>query len=160
MRRGTCSRPAALALCLAIASGASCSTFRAATPEGFVVLPDQRAAGYDYRATTADGLVLAVRAIANEPRGDRAFWGKAIVNRLRTMGGYALLAERPVRCATGLEGTAYRFGHDESGKPHLYDVALFVTDDEIFVLEAGGARPLFEANAAKVDAFVSGFRPR
>jgi hypothetical protein len=130
-------------------------SFEATTPPGFVELEDQEA--YDYRATNADGLVLAVREIDHEPKGQMAFWTRAIENRMRQRGGYALLGTRDVKSKNGLDGKQLRFGHDESGTPHLYYVTVFVTDKHIFVLEAGGTKELMEKNAADVDAAVANF---
>ncbi|MBK7580983.1 MAG: serine/threonine protein kinase [Myxococcales bacterium] len=131
-------------------------SFEATTPPGFVELEDQEA--YDYRATTADGLVIAVREIDHEPKGSMAFWTRAIENRMRQRGGYALLGTRDVKTAGGLDGKQLRFGHDESGKPHLYYVTLFVTDKYIFLLEAGGTKELVEKQSAELDQAVQGFR--
>ena len=133
-----------------------CSTFKAKTPPGSVELEDHEAR-YDYRATTPDGVVLAVRALPNEPRGDESFWSQAIEGRLRHRGGYALLDSRSVKSADGVAGKQLRFGHDEGARPHLYYLTLFVTEDHIFLVEAGGAKDLVERETAKIDAFVSGF---
>jgi hypothetical protein len=138
---------------------AGCRPFQAATPAGFVTLADQEPY-YDYRATTADGVVLGVRAIDNEPYGDEGFWTQAISNRMRTLGGYALLETRPVTCQTGAAGKQLRFGHDEGSTPHLYHLTVFVTAKRIFLLEAGGPKEMVERDAAKLDAFVAQFRLR
>jgi hypothetical protein len=144
---------------LALLAAAGCETFRAQTPAGFVALEDPKRR-YDYRATTHDGVVLGVRAMANEPRGDEGFWAQAVTERLRQQGGYALLETRPVKTDSGLTGRQLRFGHDQGARPHLYQVTLFVTRKRIYLLEAGGARPLMEREAARVDGFVTHFEPR
>ncbi len=148
-------------LCLAITllGAAGCGhSFEATTPPGFVELEDQEA--YDYRATTADGLVIAVREIDHDPKGEIGFWTRAIENRMRQRGGYALLSTKDVKTGGGLPGKQLRFGHDESGKPHLYTVTIFVTDDHIFLLEAGGTKELVEKQSAELDAFVEKFRAK
>lgn len=131
--------------------------FQTATPPGFVELEDQESYGYDWRATTADGLVVAVRDIANEPKGPLEFWTRAIENSLRQRGGYALLGRRDVKNAQGLTGVELRFGHDEAQKPHLYTVTIFVTDSHIYLLEAGGSKEQMEANAKELARWVQGF---
>ena len=132
-----------------------CQHFKASTPTGFVELTDQEPR-FDYRATSHDGVVLAVRALPNEPRGDLDFWTRAIEHRLRHQGGYALLDTRPVKDARGLEGRQLRFGHDEGSRPHLYYLTLFVTK-RIFLVEAGGARDLVQREGPRIDAFVGSF---
>jgi hypothetical protein len=136
-----------------------CVPFRVATPPGFVALKDQRPS-YDYRAVSADGVVLAVRAIDHTPRGDLDFWVRAVEKQVRLLGGYALLKKEPVTAAAGLQGTQLRFGHDEGRTPHLYQVTLFVTPARIFLLEAGGTKAGVEAAAAQIDQAVRSFTPR
>ena len=146
---------AMLALLGAVGCGPS---FEAKTPAGFVELDDD-ASTYDYRSTSADGVVMAVRELDHDPKGEPEFWVKAIKNRMRERGGYALIDEKPVQSADGVKGTQLRFGHDEdSGKPHYYYVTLFVTDDALFLLEAGGTKDLMTANSKKIDQAVREFR--
>jgi len=137
----------------ALAAFACTPTF--ATPKGFVDL--DQGGTYDQRATTADGLVLAGREIENDPEGDLAFWSHAVENQMRMRGGYALLEKRNVKTFEGHDGVELRFGHDEGNKPHLYSVALYVTqgniwrDGTIYLIEAGGPKELVEKNRASID---------
>jgi hypothetical protein len=114
-------------------------------PPGFV---EVEGSSYTFRASTADGLVLAVREIEHEPKGDLEFWGRAIENELRLDRGYALLATRDVKTNKGIVGRQLRFGHDEDARPHLYWVSVFVTDGYLYVVEAGGTKEQVEANEA------------
>jgi len=144
------------------ALGALACTPTFAMPKGFVELDEQ--GSYDQRATTPDGLVLAGREIENDPEGDLAFWSRAVENQMRLRGGYALLGKRPVRTASGRVGEELRFGHDEGNRPHLYYVALFVTegtfwsDGTIYLIEAGGPRELVEKNTASIDWAIANAR--
>jgi hypothetical protein len=139
------------------AGAAACGpSFTATTPSGFVVLEDEEA--YDYRATTADGLVVAVREIDHEPRGELGFWIRALENQMREQGGYALLATRDVKSLDGVPGKKLEFGHDEGNTPHLYSIALFVTESKLFLLEAGGTRELMDAHSREVDSAIRNFR--
>jgi hypothetical protein len=131
-------------------------SFQAATPPGFVELEDQHA--YDYRATTADGLVISVREIEHEPKGEMDFWKRAIENQMRQRGGYALLGSRDVKSADGIDGKQLRFGHDEQAAPHLYYVTIFVTKKHIHLLEAGGTKALMEQHAEQLDWAIKNFR--
>lgn len=152
-----------LALCLAVVgslAAAGCGrSFVPATPPGFVDLGDSYPDG-EYRATTADGAVLGIRAFDNEPKGELAFWSRALENRMRENGGYALLTKQPLTSRGGLVGAELDFGHDEGSTPHLYRVALFVTDKKIFVLEAGGAKVEMDRQAAQIDWAFKGFQPK
>lgn len=115
--------------------------FRIHTPTGFLELDDSH---YAYRASTADGVVAAVRVI-EEPlaaqRGDLAFWERAVVLRLVRERGYAHLSSSDVRSRDGSPGRELVFGHDEGGKAYVYKVRLFDAQDRLFVLEAGGPKP-------------------
>jgi hypothetical protein len=136
--------------------GACGASFEAAPPPGFVELEEEDGA-YAHRALSADGLVIAVREIEHEPKGELAFWVRAIENRMRQRGGYALLDTRDVSCWSGQQGKQLRFGHDEGDQPHLYTVTVFVTDDYIYVLEAGGSKELMEKHAAEIEQAITGF---
>jgi hypothetical protein len=121
------------------------------TPPGFV---EVEGAPYDYRASSADGLVVSVRAIEHEPKGDLAFWVRAMENELRLGRGYALLTTSDVKTAKGLVGKELHFGHDEGVTPHLYWVALFVTKSTLYVIEAGGTKELVEKNQTLLDQAI------
>jgi hypothetical protein len=130
---------ALLALGLGLFSAGCGRPFVPATPPGFVEL-ENLYEDNEYRAATADGVVLGIRVIDNDPKGETAFWVRAIENRMREVGGYALLEKRPVKDRTGLDGTQLRFGLDLGKTPHLYWLSIFVTEDRIFLLEAGGTK--------------------
>jgi hypothetical protein len=148
----------ALALTCAAALLGCGRPFVPATPPGFVDLGD-RYGNREYRATTADGVVVGVRAFDNDPRGDLAFWSQIIEKRLRESGGYALLGKSDVKCRSGLPGVQLRFGHDEGKQSHLYLLAIFVDEDHVFLVEAGGAKPDVERHHPQIDWAVRNFLP-
>jgi len=149
---------ASLSLSLALFS-AGCRPFVPATPPGFVELED-RYDSHEYRATTADGVVIGIRSFNNEPKGDRAFWVKALENRIRDTGGYALLDKREVSNRGGLTGTQLRFGHDEADDPYLYNLTIFVTDKRVFLVESGGPKAQVERLSEQLDWSVKNFLQR
>lgn len=146
---------ASLALLAIVAAACGGPQINHPTPKGFVEL--EARGPYGYRAVTADGLVIAARAIEHEPKGEVSFWTKAVANQLR-QSGYALLEERDVQTESGLAGKQLRFGHDEGERPHLYWVTLFVTDANIYVLEAGGTKQQIEASAEQIEWAIKNFR--
>lgn len=154
MTRPAClSCPAALLALLLPACHASHAT---SAPKGFVELDES--SGYDFRATSADGLVIAAREIDNDPESGLTFWSRAVENAMRQRGGYALLETRDSAIAGGVPARQLRFGHDEGSRPHLYYVTLAVTDGAIYLLEAGGEKSLVERERARIDAWIAGFR--
>jgi hypothetical protein len=114
----------------------------------------------EYRATTADGVVLGVRAMDNDPKGELAFWARAVELRMRDAGGYALLDKRSVAARGGLTGVAMRFGHDEGKIPYLYTVAIFVTDKKIYLVEAGGVKSEVVKQEAQIDWAITNLAPK
>lgn len=147
-------------LALLLAALAGCGhPFVPYTPSGFVDLGDKYPHG-EYRASTADGVVIGIRAWDNEPKGALAFWARVLERRMREMGGYALIDTRNVAAKGGLTGVAMRFGHDEGKTPYLYTVALFVTDKKIYVLEAGGTKEEVTKVEPQIEQAITGLAPK
>lgn len=134
--------------------------FAIETPGDFVELDasEQQRRGYAMRATSADGVVIAVREIDDAREGSRDFWVEAIRNRLRRAGGYALLEEEDVRAASGQTGHQMRFGRDASGRPYSYWVTVFVHGDRVTVVEAGGRRDVFDEQIDSVRRAIASVR--
>lgn len=152
--------PRSTVLALVLAALGLCSgcgrPFIPATPQGFVDLGDRYPDG-EYRATTADGVVIGVRAFDNDPKGELSFWSRALERRMRSVGGYALIDKKDVQNRGGLTGVELRFGHDEGKDPYLYDIALFVTDKKIFLIEAGGTKAEMTRQEAQIEWAVRNF---
>lgn len=140
--------------------GTACGRpFDVNTPNGFVELADQQPE-YDYRATTADGVVVAARAVEVDDRGTLAFWEEAVTLRLRDVGGYALLDKSDIRSEDGTPGKRLSFGHDEDGKPYAYLVTLFRAQGRLFILEAGGRKELLARHEPALDWQAKTFQAR
>ena len=148
-----------IGLALLLTTGACSRHFVSATPPGFVDMGTNYPAG-EYRATTADGVVIGIRNIDNDPKGELGFWSRVLENRMREMGGYALIDKRQVTNRAGATGTQLRFGHDEGRTPHLYWVTLFVTEKRLFIIEAGGTRAEMERQEAQINWAIQNFLPK
>lgn len=140
-----------LALALALASAGCGRPFRVATAPGFVELEGQSGTGYDYRATSPEGVVMAVKVLEDEDRADLAFWTRAIVLQMRDVSGYAHLTTVDVTSLDGTPGKRMEFAHDEDGKPYLYWVTVFLAQDKLFLAEVGAPKPLFERHRASIE---------
>jgi hypothetical protein len=151
-------------LAAALAAAACGVPFEVETPTTFVELEEGRYSRYDYRSTTADGVVLSVRALDNERRGTAEFWAEAVRNKLRDGRGYALLEEADVRARGGLPGKQLRFGRDESGHSYTYWVTVFVRHEgrtpRVWVIEAGGEQEVFAARREEIERTIASFEPR
>lgn len=140
-----------------------CSGFALQPPEHFVQLEEPDWSGFALRTVNADGVVLGVREVDNAARGSLTFWIEAIRNRLRTVRGYALLDERPVKAASGEAGHQLRLGRDEGSQAYDYWVTIFVTppglvsDGQVLVVEAGGRREEFARVEDALGRAIDGF---
>jgi len=154
-----------LAIATAVLSAVACGPhFTISAPQDFVVL--EQSVPYDFRATTPDGLVLAVREFENtKEHGDMGFWIKAIENELRLDKGYALLEKTDIKTSSGLSGTQMRFGLDRENEAHEYLVTLFVTGkakgkSRVYVVEAGGNAAQVEQSRKAIKEAILGFEAR
>lgn len=131
------------ALLLALSATAACGpSVTLQTPSGFAVLEDQKE--YLYRATSAEGVVLGVRAEKNEPRGNIDFWADALDRQLRR-GGYVADGDmKEVHTKTGLTGREVRYTRVENGRKYRFWMTVFVTEKRVWVVEAGGDADRFK----------------
>lgn len=152
------------ALLAVAAASAGCRTFNVETPDSFIELEDQRQYEYEYRSTTADGVVVAAQGLPNKQRGTLDFWSEAIRNKLRDARGYALLEEADVHARGGMPGKQLRFGRDEAGHTFRYWVTVFVRTEgmypRVWVIEAGGEQEAFERRREEVERLIATFEPR
>jgi len=137
---------------LAALSATACGRpFKVQTAPGFVELEDQQP-DYDWRATSPEGVVMSVKTVdVPEDKGDLDFWAKAVTLQMRDVQGYALVESKDVTSLDGTKGKQLRFGHDEDGKPFAYWVTLFVAQDRLFLVEAGGAKAQFERFGSSIE---------
>ena len=134
-----------------LTTGTGCRGFDIHTPDGFAELDDQ--ARYDYRAADADGVVLAVRKEANDPTGDLTFWSGALDAHLRRQ-GYTAVDSQPLDSADGVPGRQLRYQRDLGGRKHAFWVTVFVTDDAVVTVEAGGDEAFFADKEKSIVAAI------
>lgn len=125
--------------------------FDIATPDGFAELDDQER--FDYRATTAEGVVLGVRKKANEPRGDLGFWAGAVDAHLRRQ-GYRALEPVDVQSESGVRGRQLRYARSLGGRDHVFWVTVFVTESAVITVEAGGDQTFFAQERRSVEKAI------
>jgi hypothetical protein len=121
--------------------GCTGAGFQIATPDGFAELEDQD--DYGYRATNAQGVVLAVRREDNAPHGDLSFWSGAVDAHLRRS-GYKVVEAVQVETSMGVRGRQLRYAIEREGRTHAFWVTVFVTADEVITIEAGGDKDFFD----------------
>jgi hypothetical protein len=138
----------------------ACHDFHVQTPSEFVELEHSE---YDYQATDADGVVLAVRGLDSE-NAALPFWRQAVKNQLARLGSYELKTEKALRSKDGTPGVVLHYERTASGSVHHYAIALFIKQDayivvpqeRLFVVEAGGPAEAWAVTASKVDHAIAG----
>jgi hypothetical protein len=134
------------------------NAYEIAAAPGFVRVEHRSQDPYDWRAIAPDGVAVAMRVVALRNSADLSFWTRALILRMREMDGYALISSRDVRSMNHTPGTELVFGHDESGKPFVYRVRLFLTTRRLFLIEAGGEKDLMERYATSIDWMLANVR--
>jgi hypothetical protein len=140
-----------LAVCLFLSSACAHASFD--TPREFAKLDE--GGRYTERATSAHGVVIAVREVDAPEDTSVAFWSEAITQRLKAGQGYALLESRDVKARSGEAGRLLGFGHDQNGHTYDYWVAVFPQEKKVVVLEAGGRRDHFAKAKAEVERAIA-----
>jgi hypothetical protein len=148
----------AITACLAIGAAACGKPFDVKTAPGMVALENQH--DFDWRATTPEGVVVGIRVVEDENRGDLAFWTQAITLQLRDVSGYALLGSAEVVSSDGTKGRLLKFGHDEDDKPYVYWVTIYLAQSRLFLVEAGGPKELFERARPNVESTMKSIHVR
>lgn len=126
------------------------------TPDGFVELDDQKE--HAYRATTAQGVVMGVRVEPNRPKGNLAFWSDAIDLKLRNI-GYTAAEANEIKTKSGAKGKQLRYTRTIYDRPHVFWFTVFVTDADVFVIEAGGDERNFDKVKDEITKSIEGFVP-
>ena len=156
-------RPLLSLLLLTVTAGllSACSaSYEVQTPEEMVAVEQ---GNHSYVAMTHDGVVVRANVYSQGdgsrdlPRGSQRFWVESARERMRTTGGYALLDEKEARSANGVVGTRLEFGRDQQGVPYRYWIILFVTDDAIHVIDAGGRQERFDDAKDAVERLLSSY---
>ncbi|HMR07055.1 MAG TPA: serine/threonine protein kinase [Polyangiaceae bacterium] len=123
------------------------------TPTSFAELDGS--GDYEYRATSAEGVVIGVRTAENDPKGNLEFWKAAMGYELARR-GYSKQGESEVKSASGTSGVQLRYSTKHQGRPHVFWATLFVTESKIVVVEAGGDVEHFEKVQAQVSSAING----
>jgi hypothetical protein len=121
------------------------------TPNGFAELGHP--GSYSFRAASAHGVVLAMRSEKNEPRANLDFWKDAVDARVRRQ-GYTPEGQASVKSADGCDGRQLRYVRVEDQRTYRYWLTLFVVDDRVVVVEAGGDRENFDPAQTLVEKAV------
>ncbi len=120
-------------------------------PAGFARVPTKLDNDiYHTRGVSADGVVIALRAAKKPENSDLDFCAKATVNRLTSAGQYRLVENEEITTEAGLDGRLMTFSTERHGVEFTYVAAVFVTDGELLIAEAGGKTALVKRDWDKI----------
>ncbi len=148
-------RPLAALVLFTAALSAGCGPSpEAKVPEGFARV--EAGDEFAFRTANSDGVVVGVRAVDNDPAGDLTFWSSALTKRLERRGYAEEGKARAVESKDGQRGMLHTFKTDAGGRTHLYWLGVYVTEDDVFVVEATGDAEVLDATTrAKVEATIA-----
>ena len=109
-------------------------------------------------AMSAYGVVVAVRAIPNREHATMAFWAEAVDRRLQRGGTYRPAGQSELRTERGQNGKSLRYTTGDPQNGGTYWVTVFVTNDWVYLLEAGGATTSFARAQPEVDEMLDQIR--
>ncbi|MCX7703041.1 MAG: hypothetical protein N2234_02920 [Planctomycetota bacterium] len=105
---------------------------------------------YDFRAVSADGCYFAARKVKNEGEGTLKFWTETVKNTLTQNKPYRVVKEGAFSTEKELSGKYIIFETELEGVAHTYIVGLVVTENYVYVLEAGGEKQRFDDDVERV----------
>lgn len=134
-----------------------CLPFNIRTPGTFARVSDPRPS-YDYRAVSAYGVAMGVRAVHNRDiGGSLAFWSEAVDRRLQTTGYYRAIGQTDTRTVRGLQGKTLRYSAGDPQNGGTYWVTVFVTRDWVYFVESGGNAASFARAQTEVEGALRTF---
>ncbi len=137
-----------LASCFALSTAACGPASRLSAPDGFAHVEGE----YDDRVASANGVVIATRAVKNDPKANLDFWTQAIDLRLRTHGYEPSEQPQEIKSDTGIPGRSLHYVFFDGTRKNRYFVDVYATDRRILLVEAAGDVSDFDANLPKVVA--------
>lgn len=107
-------------------------------PSGFAVVPTRGA--IEYKAVSSQGMVIAISQYDNaEEGGDLEFWTGAIEYQKTTIDNLTIFEREDINAVNeDTPGKLFHFIVGEKPRQLLYLVAVFPTDDDVYIVEAVG----------------------
>lgn len=142
---------------VSLASAACTTPARIRPPDGFAELGSHEQ--YDFRAASAQGVVVAVRTENNKLHATSDFWADSIDVRMRR-DGYRGEKVLGVVSANGVQGKQMRYSRESDRRTYRYWLTVFATEDRVYVVEAGGDQESFDPAERVIESSVLSLRAR
>ncbi len=142
-------------LCTLVPVAAGCAMIE--PPAGYVAVKEH--SGYDFKAVSSVGNVIALTARPNEDRSaDLKFWSEAVIHQKVGIDGMKLAAKDAIKSKSGLDGALFNFESGEGQAKISYLVALYVTPVRIYTIEATGPAKALAEDMDKLKASMQSLR--
>ena len=112
----------------------------------------------EFKWITADGVMLKAREVENYPEASLSFWSDAARQHLEKI-GYLHEKTTCFKTKDGLDGCTLKFALPHGAEDWVYQETIFVVDDAIVLLEAGGEYSRFNAVETDLAKALKSFRP-
>lgn len=123
-----------LLLIFAALLGTACETLEYKKPEGFA---EYKRKGKQIKAISADGVVIKINIIKNEPYGDSRMWMELVDLSLKGK-GYKKLNGREISVAGSLKGIYTEYLYRHYGRNYIYSLTIFADGKQLYLVESGG----------------------
>jgi hypothetical protein len=126
-------------------------------PAGYVKLREPFP--YEFKAVSARGGVIALKTRPNEDAAaDLAFWSQAVEHQKVDLDGLHLAGRESIKSTAGREGVLFNFETGEGQGKVTYLIALYVTPQRIFTVEAGGPAEIVAQDMEKLRTAILSVR--
>ncbi len=115
---------------------------------------------YMYKAMSGDDVVIGVRKVSNNPKGDLDFWKTILPKKLAYAKGYTFKGQEDLKTGGGSSGTLFTFSSPGSdGKTYIYMLFLLPDGDDLWLIETGGLQKSVESRRQQILEFIHSFEP-
>ncbi|MCX7680250.1 MAG: hypothetical protein N2316_13680 [Spirochaetes bacterium] len=105
---------------------------------------------------SSEGVRVKVSYHENVQKGNVEMWQKAIENFL-LRGGYHHLYKNEITAQKNTKGIYAEYRISYNAQPFIYAVAIFVRDQNVYLIEAGGLEKSFIAQRTKIITAIQSF---
>jgi hypothetical protein len=141
-------------LTAALLLGTGCETIEYQKPEGFA---EYKRKGKEIKAISADGVVIKVSMIKNDPYGDSRMWMESVNLSLKGR-GYKKLSSREISAGSSLKGVYTEYIYRHYGRNYIYSLTLFADGEQLYLVESGGIESYYKKRRDSILAAIKSLK--
>jgi hypothetical protein len=143
-----------LSLMFAALQSTGCETIEYKKPEGFA---EYKREGKQIKAISADGVVIKVKMIKNDPHGNSPMWMESVNLYLKSK-GYKKLTSREISARSSLKGIYTEYIYRHYGRNYIYSLTLFADSDQLYLVESGGIENYYKKRRESILAAIKSLK--